>query len=107
MWSGRDTGLAYPGGETLSSKPRVAGSSPARGIRETRRAEESSCKAGLTAYACGAGRRREDAAPGCAEYVAQMRAMAGSLGGPREDAIPADLREAVLAAFCDVQSADP
>jgi hypothetical protein len=28
-----------------------------------------------------------------------MRAMAGSLGGLREDAIPADLREAVLAAL--------
>jgi anti-sigma factor RsiW len=41
------------------------------------------------------------ACPGCAEYVAQMRAMAGSLGGLREDAIPADLREAVLAAFRD------
>jgi hypothetical protein len=56
----------------------------------------------LTAYACGAGRRREAAAPGCAEYVAQMRAMAGSLGGLREDAIPVDLREAVLAAFRDL-----
>jgi hypothetical protein len=30
-----------------------------------------------------------------------MRAMAGSLGGLREDAMPADLREAVLAAFHD------
>jgi hypothetical protein len=28
--------------------------------------------------------------------------MAGSLGGLREDAIPADLREAVLAAFRDL-----
>jgi anti-sigma factor RsiW len=37
----------------------------------------------------------------CAQYLAQMRAVAGSLGGLRDDAVPADLREAVLAAFRD------
>jgi anti-sigma factor RsiW len=42
------------------------------------------------------------ACPGCAEYVAQMRAMAGSPGGLREDAIPTDLRDAVLAAFSEL-----
>jgi anti-sigma factor RsiW len=50
-------------------------------------------------------RRLEDhlaACRGCAEYVAQMRTMAGSLDGLRDDAIPADLREAVLAAFRDL-----
>jgi hypothetical protein len=36
------------------------------------------------------------------KYVAQMRAMAGSPGGLCEDAIPADRREAVLAAFRDL-----
>jgi hypothetical protein len=42
------------------------------------------------------------ACPGCAEYVAQMRAMAGSPGGLCEDAIPTDLRDAVLAAFSEL-----
>jgi hypothetical protein len=45
------------------------------------------------ARSCGAGLRRVRRA---------MRAMAGSLGGLREDAIPVDLREAVLAAFRDL-----
>jgi anti-sigma factor RsiW len=36
---------------------------------------------------------------GCTEYLAQMRALAGSLGGLRERAVPPELRRAVLAAF--------
>jgi anti-sigma factor RsiW len=39
--------------------------------------------------------------PGCAEYLAQMREVAGSLDGLRDDAVPAHLRAAVLAAFPD------
>jgi anti-sigma factor RsiW len=39
--------------------------------------------------------------PGCTEYLAQMRALAGSLGGLREQAVPPELRGAVLAAFRD------
>jgi anti-sigma factor RsiW len=35
----------------------------------------------------------------CTEYLEQMRTVAGSLGDLREDAIPADMRAAVLAAF--------
>jgi anti-sigma factor RsiW len=37
--------------------------------------------------------------PGCTEYLAQMRSIAGSLGGLRERSIPPELRNSVLAAF--------
>jgi anti-sigma factor RsiW len=37
--------------------------------------------------------------PGCTEYLEQMRAVAGSLGGLREQSIPPALRDALLAAF--------
>ena len=37
--------------------------------------------------------------PGCTEYLAQMRALAGSLGPLREDDIPAELRGSLLASF--------
>jgi anti-sigma factor RsiW len=38
--------------------------------------------------------------PGCTEYLAQMRSIAGSLGGLREQQpIPPELRRAVLESF--------
>ena len=37
--------------------------------------------------------------PGCGEYVEQMRARAGSLGGLAEDSLPAAMRDGVVAAF--------
>jgi anti-sigma factor RsiW len=50
-----------------------------------------------------ADRRRLEAhletCPGCTEYLAQMRSIAGSLGGLREESIPAELRSSLLAAF--------
>jgi anti-sigma factor RsiW len=40
--------------------------------------------------------------PGCTEYLAQMRSIAGSLGGLREERpIPPELRRAVLGSFRD------
>jgi anti-sigma factor RsiW len=36
---------------------------------------------------------------GCTEYIAQMRELAGGLGELREESVPADLRDAVIAAF--------
>jgi anti-sigma factor RsiW len=36
---------------------------------------------------------------GCTEYVRQMRTLAGSLGGLREDSIPPRMRAALIAAF--------
>jgi anti-sigma factor RsiW len=39
------------------------------------------------------------ACPGCAEYVEQMRTLAGSLGGLTEDSIPAAMRERLLHSF--------
>jgi anti-sigma factor RsiW len=39
--------------------------------------------------------------PGCTEYLAQMRSIAGGLGGLREESIPSELRRSVLAAFRD------
>jgi anti-sigma factor RsiW len=37
--------------------------------------------------------------PGCTEYLEQMRALAGSLGGLAEDSIPAATRDGLIAAF--------
>jgi anti-sigma factor RsiW len=37
--------------------------------------------------------------PGCTEYLAQMKTIAGSLGGLREESIPPELRRSLLAAF--------
>jgi anti-sigma factor RsiW len=38
--------------------------------------------------------------PGCSEYLAQMRAIAGSLGGLRDErTVPPELRRAVLESF--------
>ena len=43
--------------------------------------------------------RHLETCPGCTEYLEQMRAVAGSLGGLREASIPPALRDALLAAF--------
>jgi anti-sigma factor RsiW len=37
--------------------------------------------------------------PGCTEYLEQMRTVARSLGDLREESTPADMRDALLAAF--------
>jgi anti-sigma factor RsiW len=37
--------------------------------------------------------------PGCTEYLEQMRAVAGSLGGLREESIPPALRDTLIATF--------
>jgi anti-sigma factor RsiW len=37
--------------------------------------------------------------PGCTEYLEQMRAVAGSLGGLREADVPPALRESLIATF--------
>jgi anti-sigma factor RsiW len=37
--------------------------------------------------------------PGCTEYLAQMRTIAGSLEGLTEASIPAELRDDLIAAF--------
>jgi anti-sigma factor RsiW len=44
---------------------------------------------------------------GCTEYLEQMRTVAGSLGDLREDAIPPDMRAAVLGAFRSQSKNDP
>ncbi len=43
------------------------------------------------------------ACDGCTAYLEQMRALAGGLGGLRDDALPAGLRAAILAAFHDAR----
>lgn len=40
---------------------------------------------------------------GCAEYLEQMRTVAGSLGGLREESIPAEMRDSLIAAFRDLR----
>jgi anti-sigma factor RsiW len=41
--------------------------------------------------------------PGCTEYLEQMRAVAGSLGGLREESIPAELRDSLIASFRELR----
>jgi anti-sigma factor RsiW len=37
--------------------------------------------------------------PGCSEYMEQMRTLAGSLGGPTEGSIPAQMRDRLIDRF--------
>jgi anti-sigma factor RsiW len=39
--------------------------------------------------------------PGCTEYVEQMRAIAGSLGGLREEQLPDETRAGLIESFRD------
>jgi anti-sigma factor (TIGR02949 family) len=50
--------------------------------------------------------RHLESCPGCTEYLEQMQMVAGSLGGLREEAIPPELRESLLASFRALRS-DP
>ena len=43
--------------------------------------------------------RHLDACPGCTEYLRQMRAIAGGLGGLGGETLPAGMRERLIAAF--------
>jgi anti-sigma factor RsiW len=43
--------------------------------------------------------RHLESCPGCTEYLAQMRTLAGSLDGLREESVPPELRERAVAAF--------
>ena len=43
--------------------------------------------------------RHLETCPGCGEYLAQMRALAGSLGGVTEVSISPETRERLIAAF--------
>ena len=43
--------------------------------------------------------RHLETCPGCSEYLAQMRALAGSLGGLTEVSISPETRDRLLAAF--------
>ncbi len=45
--------------------------------------------------------------PGCTEYLAQMRTLAGSLGGLREESVPPELRERAVAAFRELRGKRP
>jgi anti-sigma factor RsiW len=49
--------------------------------------------------------RHIDTCPGCTEYLAQMRTVAGSLEGLAGDSISAETRDALLAAFRDRRNA--
>jgi anti-sigma factor RsiW len=43
--------------------------------------------------------RHLETCPGCTEYLRQMRAVAGTLGGLDGDTISPEMREALIAAF--------
>jgi anti-sigma factor RsiW len=43
--------------------------------------------------------RHLETCPGCTEYVAQMRSLAGSLGGLGEAPLPAAVRDDLIATF--------
>ena len=40
---------------------------------------------------------------GCTAYLEQMRTVAGSLGGLREESIPAELRDSLIASFRELR----
>lgn len=46
--------------------------------------------------------RHLETCPGCVEYVEQMRTLAGSLGGLREDQLPARMRAGLVESFRDL-----
>jgi anti-sigma factor RsiW len=46
--------------------------------------------------------RHLETCPGCTEYLEQMRTLAGSLGGLTKDSLPAETRDALIAAFRDL-----
>jgi anti-sigma factor RsiW len=50
--------------------------------------------------------RHLETCPGCAEYLEQMQAIAGSLGDLTEDSIRDDLRADLIAAFRRVRGPD-
>lgn len=41
--------------------------------------------------------------PGCTEYVEQMRTIAGSLGGLREDQLPDEMRAGLIESFRELR----
>ncbi len=43
--------------------------------------------------------RHLETCPGCTEYLAQMRTVAGSLGGLTEASLPAEMRDGLIDAF--------
>jgi anti-sigma factor RsiW len=43
--------------------------------------------------------RHLETCPGCTEYLEQVRALAGSLGGLAEGSLPAEMRTGLIAAF--------
>ena len=43
--------------------------------------------------------RHLETCPGCTEYLAQMRTLAGSLGGLTEESIPGEMRDRLIGAF--------
>jgi anti-sigma factor RsiW len=45
--------------------------------------------------------------PGCTEYLAQMRTIAGSLGALADESIPVEMRDRLIAAFRDVRRTEP
>jgi anti-sigma factor RsiW len=48
-------------------------------------------------------RRHLDTCPGCAEYLQQLRTIAGSLRGVTEDSFPAEMRDGLIADFSDLR----
>jgi anti-sigma factor RsiW len=56
-----------------------------------------------------ADRRRLEAhvssCPGCTEYLEQMKVVAGSLGGLREEMIPRAMRDSLIASLRDLRRA--
>jgi anti-sigma factor RsiW len=45
--------------------------------------------------------RHLDTCPGCAEYLEQLRAIAGSLKGVTDESFPAEMRDALIADWRD------
>ena len=59
----------------------------------------------MSAAEAGRLERHLETCPGCSEYLDQMQAIAGSLGGLTEASIPAALRDELIKAFHDLRNA--
>jgi anti-sigma factor RsiW len=47
--------------------------------------------------------RHLETCPACTEYLAQLREVAGSLGGLAGESLPAEMRDRLIAAFRDLR----
>ena len=68
-------------------------------LLDTMRRAEGDDTAGMDANIRKLRERHLETCPGCSEYLAQLRALAGGLGGLDDAALPAAARDALTAEY--------